>query len=115
MRQLCVCQQFNQIFLKSTPAPVKGAPGPLATFLRLFPLLVGLHRRLHLFRAKDPLDPCIVCLLYTSQLLRGVLAAFAGAFMDKDFLYKLVEHGICQRVKIFVLVNQGNKMCIRDR
>ena len=60
MRQLCVCQQFNQNFLKSPPSPVKGAPGPLAAFLRLFPLLVGLHSRLHLFRAKDPLDPCIV-------------------------------------------------------
>jgi len=29
--------------------------------------------------------------------------------MDKDFLYKLVEHGICQRVKILVLINQGYK------
>lgn len=42
------------------PSPVKGAPGPLAAFFRLFPLLVGLHSRLHLFRAKNPLDPCIV-------------------------------------------------------
>ena len=32
-----------------------------------------------------------------------------GAFMDKDFLYKLVAHGICQRVKILVLINQGYK------
>ena len=47
------------------------------------------------------------------NLLRGVLAAFAGAFMDKDFLHKLVEHGICQRVKILALVNQGNKLLRR--
>ena len=33
--------------------------------------------------------------------------------MDKDFLYKLVEHGVCQRVKILVLVNQGNKLLRR--
>ena len=33
--------------------------------------------------------------------------------MDKDFLYKLVEHGICQRVKILILVNQGNKLLRR--
>ena len=42
------------------PSPVKGAPGPLVDFLRLFPLLVGLHRRRYLLRAKDPLDPCII-------------------------------------------------------
>ena len=60
MQQRLVCQQFNQNFLKSPPSPVKGAPGPFAAFLRLFPLLVGLHSRLHLFRAKDPLDTCIV-------------------------------------------------------
>ena len=42
-----------------------------------------------------------------------VLAAFAGAFMDKDFLYKLVEHGVCQRVEILILVNQGNKLLRR--
>ena len=59
MQQRHVCQQFNQNFLKSPPSPVKGAPGPFAAFLRLFPLLVGLHSRLHLFRAKDPLDPPI--------------------------------------------------------
>ena len=47
------------------------------------------------------------------NLLRGVLAAFAGAFMNKDFLCKLVEHGICQRVEILVLVNQGNKFLRR--
>ena len=46
--------------LPPSPVPVKGAPGPLAAFFRLFPLLVGLHSRLHLFRAKNPLDPCIV-------------------------------------------------------
>ena len=33
--------------------------------------------------------------------------------MDKDFLYKLVEHGIRQRVEILVLVNQGNKLLRR--
>ena len=27
--------------------------------------------------------------------------------MDKDFLYKLVEHGVCQRVKILVLINES--------
>ena len=43
------------------------------------------------------------------NFLRGVLAAFSGAFVDKDFLYKLVEHGVCQRVKILVLINQGYK------
>ena len=43
-----------------SPSPVKGAPGPLATFLRLFLLFAGLHRRRYLLRAKDPLDPCIV-------------------------------------------------------
>ena len=48
MRQLCVCQQFNQNFLKSTPATLKRTPGPLAAFLRLFPLLIGLHRRRYL-------------------------------------------------------------------
>ena len=42
------------------------------------------------------------------NLLRSVLAAFAGALMDTDFLYKLVEHGVCQRVEILILVNQGN-------
>ena len=30
--------------------------------------------------------------------------------MDKDFLYKLVEHGVCQRVEVLVLINQGNKL-----
>ena len=29
--------------------------------------------------------------------------------MDKDFLYKLVEHGVCQSVKILILINQGYK------
>lgn len=43
------------------------------------------------------------------NFLRGVLAAFSGAFVDKDFLYKLVEHGVCQRVKILILINQGYK------
>ena len=33
--------------------------------------------------------------------------------MDKDFLYKLVEHGICQRVEILILVNQGYKLLRR--
>ena len=33
--------------------------------------------------------------------------------MDKNFLYKLVEHGVCQRVKILVLINQGNKLLRR--
>ena len=47
------------------------------------------------------------------NLLCGVLAAFAGAFMDKDFLYKLVEHGVCQRVEILILINQGNKLLRR--
>ena len=60
MRQLCVCQQFNQNFLKSTPATLKRTSGPLAAFLRLFPLFAGLHRLCYLLRAKDPLDPCIV-------------------------------------------------------
>ena len=32
--------------------PVKRAPGPLAAFLRLFPLSVGLHRRRYLLRHK---------------------------------------------------------------
>lgn len=39
------------------------------------------------------------------NFLRGVLAAFSGAFVDKDFLYKLVEHGVCQSVKILILIN----------
>ncbi len=43
------------------------------------------------------------------NFLRGVLTAFSGALVDKDFLYKLVEHGVCQRVKILVLINQGYK------
>lgn len=60
MRQLCVCQQFNQNFLKSTPATLKRTSGPLAAFLCLFPLFAGLHRLCYLLRAKDPLDPCIV-------------------------------------------------------
>ena len=47
------------------------------------------------------------------NLLRSVLDTFAGAFMDKDFLYKLVEHGVCQRVEVFILVNQGNKLLRR--
>ena len=47
------------------------------------------------------------------NLLRGVLAAFAGAFMNKDFLCKLVEHGICQCVEILILVNQGYKLLRR--
>ena len=60
MQQRLVCQQFNQNFLKSTPATLKRTPGPLVAFLRLFPLLVGLHRRRYLLRAKNPFDPCIV-------------------------------------------------------
>ena len=36
------------------PSPVKGAPGPLAAFLHLFPLLVGLHRRHLLQLARLP-------------------------------------------------------------
>ena len=47
------------------------------------------------------------------NLLRGVLAAFPGALMDKNFLYKLVEHGVCQRVEILILVNQGYKLLRR--
>ena len=43
------------------------------------------------------------------NLLRRVLAAFALTFMDKDFLQKLVEHGVCQRVEILVFSNQGNE------
>ena len=46
-------------FSSLPPAPVKRTPGPLAAFLRLFPLPVGLHCRRYLLRAKDPLDPCI--------------------------------------------------------
>ena len=41
-------------------SPVKGLPGALTALLRLLPLLVGLHRRLHLLRAKDAIDPLIV-------------------------------------------------------
>ena len=47
------------------------------------------------------------------NLLCGVLAAFPGALMDKDFLYKLVKHGVCQRVEVLVLINQGNKLLRR--
>lgn len=36
------------------PAPGKGTPGPLMGFLHLFPLSVGLCRRLHLFHTKAP-------------------------------------------------------------
>lgn len=39
---------------------IKGTPGEvLVTFLRLFPLFVGLYCRLYLLRAKDLLDPLI--------------------------------------------------------
>ena len=48
------------IYFYLPPASVKRAPGPLAAFLSLFSLLVGLHRRRYLLRAKNPLDPCIV-------------------------------------------------------
>ena len=55
MKYLCTVKKFAL-----PPATVKGAPGPFAAFLRLSPLFVSLHSRFHLFRAKDPLDPCIV-------------------------------------------------------
>ena len=45
-------QRENQKFLKSPPTTVKRTPGPLAAFLRLFPLSVGLHRRRYLLRHK---------------------------------------------------------------
>ena len=54
---------YGVTIYKSTslsPAPVKGLPGPLAAFLCLLLLLVGLHRRRYLLRAKDLLDPLIV-------------------------------------------------------
>ena len=34
---------------------LKRTPGPLVAFLRLFPLLVGLHRRRYLLRPKTRL------------------------------------------------------------
>ena len=34
--------------MKSPPTTVKRTPGPLAAFLRLFPLFAGLHRRRYL-------------------------------------------------------------------
>lgn len=52
--------QYDEPVYFLPPAPVKEAPGPFAASLRLFPLFVGLYHRLHLFRAKDPLDPFIV-------------------------------------------------------
>lgn len=36
------------------------------------------------------------------NLLRGVLTAFPGALMDKDFLNKLIQHGVRQRVEVSV-------------
>ena len=48
MKYLCTVKKFAL-----PPATVKGAPGPFAAFLRLFPLFVSLHSRFHLFRAKD--------------------------------------------------------------
>ena len=50
MKQWHVCQQFNQNFLKSTPATLKRTSGPLAAFLCLFPLFAGLHRLCYLLR-----------------------------------------------------------------
>ena len=47
------------------------------------------------------------------NLLRGVLAAFPARSWTRIFSTKLVEHGICQRVKILILVNQGNKFLRR--
>ena len=43
------------------------------------------------------------------DLLRGILTAFPGAFVDKNFLYKLIEHGRCQRIKVFIFVDQRDK------
>ena len=43
------------------------------------------------------------------NLLRGILTAFPGALVDKDFLDKLVEHGVRQGVEVLILINQGNE------
>ena len=43
------------------------------------------------------------------DLLRSVLTAFPGAFVDKNFLYKLIEHGRCQHIKVFIFVDQRDK------
>ena len=41
--------------------------------------------------------------------MRSLSTAFSGTLMDKDFIDKLVEHGICQLVEVLILVNQSDK------
>lgn len=42
--------------------------------------------------------------------LRGVLASFAVTLMDKDFIDKFIEHGVCHGLKTLVFVNQSDKL-----
>jgi hypothetical protein len=44
------------------------------------------------------------------HLLGCLLAAFAVTLMHMDFFYKLIKHGCCHGVKVFVLLNKGNKL-----
>ncbi len=53
--------QYDEPVYFLPPATVNRAPCLFPGFFRLLPLSVGLHSRLHLFRAKDPLDPLRVC------------------------------------------------------
>ena len=106
MQQRLVCQQFNQNFLKSPPSPVKGAPGPFAAFLRLFPLLVGLHSRLHLFRAKDPLET--VVLLSKGEIdSKKVRVEFSLEDMDMSGFQKGATY---EQIKAYVLKHTGLKV-----
>jgi len=44
------------------------------------------------------------------NLLRRFNAALAVALMHKDFFNKLIEHSVCQRVKILVFLYKGDKL-----
>ena len=55
-----VFMQYDEPVYFLPPATVNRAPCLFPGFFRLFPLFVGLYHRFHLFRAKDPLDPCII-------------------------------------------------------
>ena len=48
-------------------------------------------------------------------LLRGLTASFPVAFMYKDFLDKLIEHGVGERVEGLALVDQRKKFSYQKR
>jgi len=44
------------------------------------------------------------------NLFRRFLTALAVTLMHKDFFDKFVNHRRCQRVKVFVLLDKGDKL-----